>query len=164
MFVDQPQFEHRSLEAIAADLMVDAVCFTQQLADLAAFIGREVAPDARAKVGGFAHVEHLASASAEQIDAGGARKSLGELELLGLGVSSHLRQGEEVVEPGDPDGTRPLEQKVEEFAGSEGVVEGSVTRPMGETEAIGQGAEAIVRYPRHAGGGGLRPVCRPSGG
>ena len=58
----------------------------------------------------------------------------------------------------------PLEQHVQQVAGGQGVVEGAVGRPVGEAEALGEGAEPAVRHlVAHQAAGQGAGVDRPVG-
>ena len=142
--MNQPEFEHRRLEAVAADLVIDAVRLSQQLPNLAALVGGEVAANSAAEVGRLADVEDVATAVPEQIDARLAGKTIGETQFGSLWVARHGRQGQEVVEADDAHGPGTLDQNVEEIAGGECVIQGPVAWSVAEPEPISERAEFAI--------------------
>ncbi len=59
-------------------------------------------------------------------------------------MATHRRQLDEVVEAEHAVRRGPLEQRVQEIAGGERVVEGPMGRPVRKPEAVGERAELAV--------------------
>ena len=163
VLVDQAHLADGGLERGRARLVVDGLRLAQQLADLPPRVAREVRPDPGPQVGGLADVEHAPTAIAEQVDARRAGQGVGERELRGLGVAGDGRQREEVVEAGDAEAGRPLEQEVEQVAGGQRVVERPVAGSVVEAEVRRQRAELAVRHLVAHQSAGERRACRSSG-
>ena len=124
--MDQPQLQHGRLEAVSAHLMVDAMCFAQQLADFAPLVGREIAANLRAQVGSLADVEHFIASITEQIDAGLSWQPVGQLQFVGLGTACKLGKRDEVFEPQYSQRGSPLEKKMQQVSGCQRVVKGAM--------------------------------------
>jgi hypothetical protein len=93
--------------------MVDTRCLSEQGTDLSAIVAREIGAHSGTEIGGLADVEHIASGIAEEVDAGGARQGVSEAKFLCTGVTSHLRQGEKIVETGDTETAGALDEEMQ---------------------------------------------------
>ena len=134
----------------------------QQAADLAAGVGREVAADPGAQVGGLADVEARARwrrGTGRRPGARGRRSV--RASLAACGWAAMRGQREQVVEGEHAERRGPLEQQVEQVGGGEGVVEGAVAGAVVEAEAVGQRAELAVGDLVADQAAGQRRRCRP---
>src|SRR5205823_1778488 len=61
-----------------------------------------------------------------------------------LGAGPHPAQREQIIQPGDAEAPGPLEQVVEQLPGRQGVIKGTVSGPIGQSEAVSQGCEFAV--------------------
>lgn len=112
MPVDESDLGDRRLERARAHPVLDPLGLAEESSDLAPSVGREVAPDAGPEVGGLPDVEDFATMAAEEVDARRPGEGVGEGQLPGIGVAGHRRQDQKVVESGDPECRRPLEEEV----------------------------------------------------
>jgi hypothetical protein len=93
--------------------MVNMRCLSEQRTDLSTIVAREIRAHSGTEIAGFAHVEHIASGVAEEVDARGARQGIGEAKFLRARVTSHLRQREKIVETGDTETAGALDEEMQ---------------------------------------------------
>ena len=144
--VEIPRLEHFGAQRVGGGGVGQLLGLAQQRPDLAAVVAGEVAADALTKVGGLAHVEHLAAGVEKAVDAGRAGELLGERELACLRMCAHRRKCHQVVESQNPKPGRTLEQQVQQFGGGECIVECTVRGTVRQTEALRQRAESTIGH------------------
>jgi len=141
---DQPALDDGGRQRPGAHPVVHGIELTEQPAGPPRLARRERRPDPGAQVGRLAHVEHVAGGVGAPVDAWTVGEAHGEAELGRLGVSHQPGQVEQLPEFEDPEGSGPLQQRVEEVAGGQHVGQRPVGGLVGETERGGQGAEPAV--------------------
>ena len=101
----------------------------------------EVLADPPAQIGGGPDVEHLVARSAEQINPGPSRKSLGQSAFRALGVGDPGQIGAQFAQCPDALVADPFDECVQHVDGGPGVVEGTVGGLGGRADQPGQGGQ-----------------------
>ena len=106
----------------------------------------------------------LAAPVADEVGARGTGEA-GRLPQLGrLAVADDPGQAEQVVEQGDAEGGRPLEQQVEQLGGGQRRRRGRGGWAGGRGRGGWRGCPACSRAPRRRAGAGRAARCRPADG
>ena len=141
MGVDESKLGHLGIECVHAHPVIDPMELAQHVGDTAAIVAVEVAANPGPEVVGLADVDDLSGSIREEINPGTPGKPIGQTDLRVVGRAPGRWELQQVVESGDAERARSLEQGVKDVGRRPGIVECSVGRRIRRPQVDGEGGK-----------------------